>query len=93
MIALPTIHLNGTSPEALYESACDALGTLRAAIKAVEATAPNGRDYYPQGDRALAIASYEHAERVRRLREVVAELETLAEHIADAPVQRIGGAR
>lgn len=84
MITLPTIHLNGTAPEALYESACDALGTLRAAIKAVEATAPNGRDYYPQGDRAILLANYEHAERLRCLREVVDELETLAEHIADA---------
>lgn len=82
---LPTIHLNGTSREALYESACDALGALRTAIKAVEATAPNGRDYYPQGDRAILRANYEHAERVRRLREIVTELETIAEHIADAP--------
>ncbi len=83
-LTLPTIHLNGTSANVLYEDLANALGAMRAAIMAVEATAPNGRDYYPQGDRALAVAAYEHIDRIARLRSVVAELETLAEHIADA---------
>lgn len=79
----PTIHLNGSSPKDLFENACEALGALRKAISAVEATGPNGRDYYPQGDGAIKTAVCEHASRIERLRSVIAELEELAEHITD----------
>lgn len=79
----PTIHLNGSSPEYLLESARYALDSLRAAVLQVEGTAPNGRDYYPQGDGAIKTAVCEHASRIERLRSVIAELEELAEHITD----------
>jgi hypothetical protein len=81
--ALPTIHINGSSPKDLFENACEALGALRKAIQAVEETSPNGRDYYPQGDGAIKTAVCEHASRIERLRSVIAELEELAEHITD----------
>lgn len=80
----PTIHLNGTSSSELLETACDALGVLRAAIEAVNATSPNRRDYYPQGDSAYTDAAREHAGRIAKLWSVLAELEQLAEHIVDA---------
>ena len=83
-MTLPTIHLNGTASSELLETVCDALGALRAAIEAVNATSPNGRDYYPQGDAAYADAAREHAGRIAKLWSVRAELEQLAEHIADA---------
>lgn len=81
--ALPTIHLNGSSPKDLFENAREALGALRKAISAVEGTGPNGRDYYPQGDGAIAVAVSEHCDRLKRIQSVIAELETLAEHITD----------
>lgn len=80
---LPTIHLNGTSANALFEQVCDAMGAMRAAIVALDRASPNGRDYYTQGPNALAEAIAEHDERVKRLLSVQRELETLAEHIAD----------
>lgn len=45
--------------------------------------APNGRDYYPQGPGALKQAQEEHQNRMARLRSVYAELQQLAEAIAD----------
>jgi len=87
----PTIHINGSSPEYLLESARYALDSLRAAVLQVEGTAPNGRDYYPQGDGAIAVAVSEHCDRLKRIQSVVEDLQTLAEHIADAKAAR--GAR
>ena len=85
---LPTIHINGSSPKDLFENACEALGALRKAIQAVEETSPNGRDYYPQGDGAIAVAISEHCDRIKRIQSVIADLQTLAEHIADAKAAR-----
>lgn len=81
----PTIHLNGTGRERLFEQTADALGALRAAMRALDEAAPNGRDYYPQGEGAYSEAAREHASRVARVREVAAELEQMAEAIQDAP--------
>ena len=49
----PTIHLNGTSGEALlegYRTAMEAVG--EAVRKLNNETHPNARDYYPQGNHA-----------------------------------------
>jgi hypothetical protein len=82
MPTLPTIHPNGTSHNELFESTLKAMSAVWEAIRAVEATAPNGRDYYPQGPDALREAEREHAARVAALRDVRAQLEVLAVHIA-----------
>lgn len=74
---VPTIHLNGTSRESLvadYEAALDA---VRAALDALCATAPNGRDYYPQGASAYGVAEQDHYVRLGHLRVVADELEAL----------------
>ena len=79
-LATPTIHLNGTSREALakaYEAARDAVGV---AYDRLKLTAPNGRDYYPQGANAMVRAEKEHWFRLGRLQEVVDELEVLIAH-------------
>lgn len=81
---LPTIHLNGTSAESLYEDLANALGAMRDALRALDKVSPNARDYYPQGPHAINEALREHDERVRRIRSVMRELESLAEHVADA---------
>jgi hypothetical protein len=45
-------------------------------------TAPNGRDYYPQGPRALERATEEHLARLARLDDVKKEIDELARGIA-----------
>lgn len=81
-LTVPTVHLNGTACDSLLDAHCGAGSALRAALDALELTAPNPRDYYPQGDAAFAAAKREHADRVGRLRSVLAELEALAVAIA-----------
>ena len=75
----PTVHLNGTSREALslaYEGAAEA---LRLALVALGEVAPNARDYYPAGPGAYGRALREHASRVDRLKSVRDELVSLWE--------------
>jgi hypothetical protein len=81
VLILPTIHINGTSKEQLYEDLCNALYAVSAAREAVQAAAPNGRDYYTQSGNALQQALAQHAERLRALQTVYDELEAIAEHI------------
>jgi hypothetical protein len=76
----PTIHLNGTSPGVLLEDLIRAADALRDAMQALRLAAPNARDYYPQGPKAIAQAAMEHAQRMDKLQGVLRELEELAEH-------------
>lgn len=64
-----------------YQAACCALD---AALEAVQAAAPNGRDYYPQGDGALQQAQHEHHTRVVVLATMRRAYEELIEHVLDA---------
>jgi hypothetical protein len=64
---IPTVHLNGTSREELCLQLQRADDALLAAYEALSATAPHGRDYYPQGEDAIVKATAEHRSRLRRL--------------------------
>jgi hypothetical protein len=75
---LPTIHLNGTSREALYGPYVAARQAVVEAIDKVRATNPNGRDYYPQGPDAIHEARVQHLIRIDCLEAIKAELEQLA---------------
>jgi hypothetical protein len=78
---LPTVHLNGTSRDALrlqYATASRAVGE---AVLALEEAYPNARDYYVQGADAFSIASREHSARVRTLRDMRADLDRILEHV------------
>lgn len=79
-IALPTIHSNGTSAQALFDANLDAMQAVEAAIDAVQRAAPNGRDYYVQGPEAFGRAQREHQERQRLLNRIALELTQIAEH-------------
>lgn len=74
---VPTIHLNGTSARELVDQIETAMGALQTAITALGETAPNGRDYYPQGPTAIGEAGREHQARIDRLQGVRQELEAL----------------
>lgn len=80
---VPTIHSNGTSRDELLRQVCDAGQAIRNALDKMCDAAPNGRDYYPQGDGALKEATQEHQSRVARLESVLNEYMELAEKIAD----------
>jgi hypothetical protein len=79
----PTIHLNGTSKDALTKQYNDAVKVLRGALQAVEDAAPNARDYYPQGDGAALQAIREHGERLKKLRSVLEEMTELRDACID----------
>jgi len=79
----PTVHMNGTSRESLLEGYCNAINALQEAGSKLAAAAPNGRDYYVQGGDATKLAMDQHYARMAKLKEVIAELETIAMHVAD----------
>jgi len=64
----PTIHRNGTGAEALQEQWREAHSKLVEALGAMEAAAPNGRDYYPQGAAALREAVTEYNQHISAVR-------------------------
>lgn len=79
----PTIHLNGTSRAELMEQFQNAHNALYQAMRALEDCAPNGRDYYPQGDSALSVAVAEHVARILAVKSVDADICALIEAIAE----------
>lgn len=81
-LAIPTIHLNGTSRDELLKQQIEAIRAIRLATLALAAAAPNARDYYVQGNAAADIAREQHTARVAKLWEVIKELETIAESIS-----------
>lgn len=83
MNILPTIHLNGSSPERLRDDYSTARNAVRAALRAVESIDFNGRDYYPQGPNAFRLAQLAHESRCNNLLAVARELEEIELHIQD----------
>lgn len=82
-LAIPTVHLNGTSQSELLNQQTDAAQAIFKAMNALNDASPNGRDYYPQGPDALKKAQKEHADRMQRLRSVYEELQQIAKSLAD----------
>ena len=80
----PRIHLRGTSKAVLSDDYITACDKLRQALEALKTAAPNARDYYPIGPDAFTDASREQGERYQKIRDVLADMEALAEHVADA---------
>ena len=80
-IAVPSIWLNGTSEEKLLEDLANARTAIKAAIEALCVTAPNSRDYYPQGTAAYEKARHAHILRLEALHKLNGELVEIAEGI------------
>lgn len=82
---LPVINLNGTARSDLLEQHMTIMRHLRHALEALQEACPHGRDYQTLGDGGGALALHqamdEHSNRVLRLRQVMAEIETIAEHV------------
>ncbi len=77
----PTIHLNGTSKNALIEQYSQACMAIQRAIRAMCEASPHGRDYYPQGPDTYRQANDEHLARIKKLEDVGNELQQIIENI------------
>lgn len=86
-LAVPSVHLNGTSQGELMEHHLDVLSALRHSEKRMALNCPNGRDFYVQKTGAFEAAMHQHQERVERLRSIIAEVEAIAEAISDQGVK------
>ena len=82
-MTFPTVHLNGTSKQDLLDGYMNAASALRNAIEALAKAGPNGRDYYVVNSREFDTARIEHAARLKKVNEVLAEVEQIMENIAD----------
>jgi hypothetical protein len=82
---LPQVNINGTAPSDLLELYIDSKRALEAAVISLNASAPHPRDYQygnaAESNRIFYEAQREHAARIMKVRQVLAEIETLAEHI------------
>jgi hypothetical protein len=67
----------------LIRQTTDAVNALRKAMKALEKAAPNGRDYYLQGDEAVQQATKEHNLRMSSVAEILEEMRELQMHVYD----------
>ena len=85
----PSIHRNGSSRLYLEETYFAARIAVGEAIMALQATAPNSRDYYVTGEHSYTAARNEHLERIRKLEAVAAELRDIWSQVAT----RTGGER
>lgn len=76
-IMVPSVHMNGdtrTELQDINRAAYDAADKL---IDALIAAAPNGRNFYKQGDDAMGKALAQHYSRVHRVEGIKAELEEI----------------
>ena len=85
---VPTIHLNGTPAGRLQEPLCEAHSALNETLDKLAECAPNGRDYYPQGEAAINEATREHRARLTAIQAVMADLLAIHEAIDDAVALR-----
>jgi len=76
-LAVPTIHLNGTSKQSLLDALSTAEHALGVALETLHDASANGRDYYPQGIAAWERARAEGESRIARVRSVRLEIEAL----------------
>jgi hypothetical protein len=69
MATVPTVHLNGTSYNNLFDGYANAYDAIDHAIDALASAELNGRDYYPQAPGAYSQARAERDAALKQLRE------------------------
>jgi hypothetical protein len=85
-LAIPTVHMNGTSQKDLSEALCKAIEAVEAFDGAMQAVYPNGRDYYVQGAAAIKVAVDQHVARVKKIQQVRDELIGIALAVQDREI-------
>ena len=81
-LAIPLIHMNGTSRRELVRQLWEAIGGITNAMDLLADACPNGRDYYPKGPDAIQEALRQHNNRLHNLMAARDELTEIAEAIA-----------
>ena len=81
MVALPTVHMNGTSKAELVKQIRDAHVALQIAKNVMCNAAPHGRDYYPQGNDVYSSARAQHYSRLERIEAIMKEYGQIYEGI------------
>lgn len=80
LIHIPTIHLNGTSPDVLVDNLTAAMDKINEACRALEQCCPDGRDY-PNG--GMEEALQQHKSYVLKLCGVYYDLQNMARGIRE----------
>lgn len=94
VLLAPLLHLNGSSAKTLLDGYRAAHTALYDALVAMRESAPNARDYYPQGDDAFNQARREHDARVATVNNVLAQYEMIIENVDEqADALRISRSR
>ena len=83
-LAIPTVHINGTSQKELSDGLEKALNKIDEAILALRDAWPHGRDYHPRGPDAYGRANDQWKWRLQQLSRVRNELETIIAGVMDA---------
>lgn len=81
-LAVPTVHLGGTSKDELLEQVVTAGQAVQAAAGMVARAYPNARDYIGRPV-AYALARDQHGARLDRLHDIAKEYEALAISISE----------
>lgn len=87
-LAIPTVHLNGTSANELLSQLKDAYSAVRQATEKLQRAAPHGRDYYVQNDRAYTLAREQHDQRLKALTDIASDLESIAIGVQDQVIDK-----
>lgn len=83
-LALPSLHLNGTSKEELVQRLSEAHLSLQKAREVLAKAAPHQRDYYVQKDQGnYRRARNQHEARLQKIDDVMTELLDLGIFIQD----------
>ncbi len=78
---LPIVNINGTERDDLLKDYMAARKALQLAVEALGAASPHGRDYQTMPQGSFYAAQPEPADRIVKVRSVLAEIETIAEHL------------
>jgi hypothetical protein len=81
IIVIPAVNINGTSRAELVEQQLTARHALDAAMLAMKAAAPHGRDYQTVDQSVFRIARAEHGRRLQAIVALMSEYQQMAEAI------------
>jgi hypothetical protein len=84
-IQIPLVHLNGTSEDDLVDQNIEAGEAIDQVVDAIRKAAPNGRDYYPLGDKAFQLAITNHERRLSILAQLKREYALIVDRLLDDP--------
>jgi hypothetical protein len=82
-VTVPSVHMNGTKDFDLLNQLVGAVEGLRLAQRNLMLAAPNGRDYYPQGQEAMQRVMDQHERRCQDLHRMLTELEEMRDHVQE----------